>query len=61
MLRGRDQEAVEHLHGFGEVLGELVVFLVAPGIAEPGELPLEDRELMLQLAAEMLETVSEAA
>src|SRR5262245_32559191 len=57
VFAGRGQEAAEHQDGLVELLGELVVLLVAPGVAQGGELSLDDAELMLQLAGKVLQVV----
>ena len=50
----------ENLHGLQELAGELLMFLVAPGVAEGGELAVQDGELMLQLVVEVFQPVGEA-
>jgi hypothetical protein len=60
MFVGRPDELAENLNGLREFAGELLVFLIAPGVAEGGELSVQDGELMLQFAVEMFQPVSEA-
>jgi hypothetical protein len=55
VLPGRFQKARENLDRLGKVRLELVVFLIAPGIAEGGKLPLQDRELSAHLGIEVLQ------
>src|SRR5262249_39102806 len=60
LLRGLD-EAGEDVDGLGEALGELVVVLVAPGVAEAGELALEDGKRLAALFVQVLEALGKAA
>jgi len=59
MLVGGFQEAVDDLHRLREFLGEFLVFLIAPGVAQACELALQGRELIVHLTAKPLETVRE--
>ena len=57
---GGPDELGEDLDGLCELAGELLMFLVAPGVAEGGELAVEDGELMLQFVVEMFQPVGKA-
>src|SRR4051794_10465933 len=55
VLFGHFEEVVEYVHGFLELAQELLVFLVAPGIAEGAELAAEAGKLVFQVVVELLE------
>src|SRR5262249_38709808 len=59
LVRGLD-EVSQHLHGVGELLGEFLVLLIAPGVAKAGELSLQHGGLVAQVVAEVFEPVREA-
>jgi cation diffusion facilitator family transporter len=61
MLFRAAHESFQHVGGLLEFLDEMLVFLVAPGVAQAGELPMQHRHAVAQLFTELLEMVSEAA
>src|SRR5665213_1365472 len=60
VIVGRPNELAENLNGLRELAGELLMFLIAPSVAEGGELAVEDGELMLQFVVEVFQPVGKA-
>src|SRR5258708_6426327 len=59
VLIGNLDEFLHRLHHRLELLGELRVFLVLPGVAERGESRLERNEPILQVGAEPFQFIGE--
>jgi hypothetical protein len=55
VLIGRVDEPLDHLEGLFEFLDELVVFTVAPGLAQTAELTVQRGQLRHHLVIELLE------
>jgi hypothetical protein len=53
-------EALEHQRGLIELLGELLVLVVAPRIGQAVQLAMHHQELIRQLIVELFEIVREA-
>jgi hypothetical protein len=60
VLVGRFEEVVDDVHRLLELLGELLVLLVAPGVAQADELAVQACHAIAQLGVEELEMVGEA-
>jgi hypothetical protein len=60
VIVGRSDKLAENLNGLCELAGELLMFLIAPGVAEGGELAVENGELMLQFIVEVFQPVGKA-
>jgi hypothetical protein len=56
---GRD-EMRQHPYGLFEFLGEFLVFLVAPGVAEGVELGLQDGQVLSDVTSEVFQPAGEA-
>src|SRR4051794_6757954 len=61
VLGGRLNKTRQHLHRLVELLGELGVLLVAPGVAEADHLAVQGGQAGLQVGVEALQVVGEAA
>src|SRR5207248_5482980 len=61
MHGGRLHEALDDQHGLLEFLRELLVLLVAPGVAQGNKLAVQDRQAALQFVIELLEVMGKAA
>src|SRR5262245_1358258 len=55
------EEVLDDEHGFLELLGELDVLLVAPGVAEAKQLTVQGRQPAVQLGREAFQTLRESA
>src|SRR5438477_5615370 len=55
----RREELLNDSQGLFELLAKLVVFLIAPGIAERHELPVQHGHAMVQFAVELLQVLRE--
>ncbi len=60
LIRGVD-EPPKHLHGLLELLGKLLLLLVAPRLAEFKQPAVQGGELVVKLGIEPLQVVSETA
>ena len=60
MLVGGFEKRLEHIHGFFELARELLVLLVAPGVAQADELAVQGGDTLAQVAVELLEVMGEA-
>jgi len=61
MLVGRFEEVVDDVHCFLELLPEFLVLLVAPGVAQADELPVQRRDAVANLGVELFEVVGKTA
>src|SRR5271157_613333 len=59
VLVGDLDELLQRLHGLLELLGELGVLLVLPGVAQRRKTRLQRDELVLHIGVEALEFISE--
>jgi hypothetical protein len=59
MLIGDLKEMLNYVQGLLELLGELHMLLVAPGVAEPRHLRVQSGQSLPQVAIELLEVMRE--
>jgi hypothetical protein len=60
LLIGRAHELMQRAHGLLKFLGELLVLLIAPGVAQTPELALQAGHAVMELAVELLQFMGKA-